>query len=474
MTPPTSRLSRALGFDSRHFRDRRFWIVQLLVLILATAHTAVEMLQILPHREAIFFVPEALFLIPVGYAALNFGLHGAVATALWCTALSLPNLFIFHHGTQTAAAATQLLILNAVAFFVGQRVEKETLARREEGASLIALQASEQRFRGLFHNSADGILVFDGTGAIHEANEVAARLFGHERLQGTSLPELIGMEPARSLLAPATWATTGGIVTLFPLERSPGTRSFIEAASTRFTGGDGQPLIQTSLHDVTEQYRRQTELRSYAAGVLRAQEEERRRIAQELHDETLQGVVVVCRQLHEIEEALGDVAPDVRARLQRANDAAEGLMAELRAFTRQLRPAALDELGVVTCIRRVVIDLAAQSGLDATLTVSGPERRLSAELELGLFRIAQEAVRNVERHAEASTLHATLRFATDRVRLSVKDDGKGFELPAPGAWSANGSLGLLGMQERAALLGGDLEIVTGPGRGTAVTANLPA
>jgi PAS domain S-box-containing protein len=469
-----SRLSRALGFDHRHLRDRRFWIVQLLVVALAAGHTVVEVLEVLPHGASLYFVPETLFLVPVGYAALNFGLHGAVATALWCTALALPNLVVFHHGDQFAAAATQLLIVNAVAFFVGHRVEEEVLARRQVDETLTALRASEQRFRGLFDSSAAGVLVFDRGGRIHEANAAAARLFGRDDVHRSALPDIVGPTAADHLLETASASMSAAISPPpFAVARPGGTEVLLEPASTAFTGPDGRTFIQTLLHDVTAQHRRQTQLRAYAGRILQAQDEERRRIAQELHDETLQRVVVLCRQLHEIEEALAAHAPRAAMPLRLATRTAEDLMAELREFTRQLRPPALDELGVVTCLRRMVSDLTEQSGIDGALSVRGLERRLEGALELGVFRIAQESLRNVERHAEASRLRLGLAFEPGRVELTIVDDGKGFCLPATVAHGAGGGLGLLGMQERAALLGGELEIVTSPGQGTRVIASMP-
>lgn len=467
------RLPKALDFDLKRMRDRRFWIVQLLVLALAVTHAVVEMLEVLPHGASLYFVPETLFLIPVGYAALNFGLHGAVATALWCTALALPNLFIFHHGDQFVAAGTQLLIVNAVAFFVGHRVQEEVLARRQAHEALSALQASERRYRGLFHNSAAGVMVFDGDGRIREANAAAARLFGHHDVQGIELAELVGAAAADQMFDGRRESSAGRTSPMFTLAHPSGTEVLVEPTSTTFTGPDGRRWLQTSLHDVTEQQRRQTQLRTYAGRILEAQEEERRRIAHELHDEALQRVVVLCRQLHEIEESLTVGSPQARAHLHTATDTAEGLMSELREFTRQLRPPALDELGVVTCIRRMVSDLSLQTGIDGVATIDGQERRLGSDLELGLFRIAQESLRNVERHADASRLWLRLTFAPGHIQLSVADDGRGFDLPAPVVQGSTGGLGLLGMRERAALLGGELDIETEPGQGTSVTAVIP-
>lgn len=467
------RLPRAIGFDWLHLRDRRFWIVQLLVLALAVIHALVELLEMLPHGASLYFVPETLFLIPVGYAALNFGLHGAVATALWCTALTMPNLVIFHDGDQFAAAGTQLLIVNAAAFFVGYRVEEEVVARRRANEALDALRASERRYRGLFQNAAAAVIVFDREGRIREANPAAARLFGVDDVKGFELVDLVGAQAAHHLLDTPNDSSAGRLSPAFTLALSSGAEVRIEPASTAFTGPNGQQWIQTSLHDVTALQQRQAQLRTYAGRIMKAQEEERRRVAQELHDETIQRIVVLCRHLHEAEERLAPESPRAGANLRLASDTAEELMVGLREFTRQLRPPALDELGVVTCVRRMVHDLTLQAGVDAEFSVDGQERRLGSELELGVFRIVQESLRNVERHAEASRVRVHLSFTPGLLQLTVVDDGQGFSEPGSVLQGPTGGLGLLGMRERAALLGGELEIETSPGRGTRVEVRLP-
>lgn len=480
MTMPWLHLMRILRPNWTQFQDRRFWAVQALVVALAAFHVIVEALEWVPHGGIFYFLPEAFFLIPVGYAALNFGLHGSLATGLWCTVLALPNILIFHRGVELAGTVLQLVILNAVAVFVGHRVEEETSARQMADSACRALQVSESRYRGLFEHAADGILVYQSDGRILEANAAAALLFdrspGH--LQGLMLHHLVGAEAATTLLGSGETVPSAGEGPSLVVERRDGTRVYIGPVCTTFSGPGGEPLIQASLRDMTEQNRRRQELRTYAAGILRAQEEERRRIAQDMHDQTLQSMVVLCRHLDVIEQSIAVLQPSSSVRTvaatRHARNIAEDVMADLRTFTRNLRPPALDDLGVATCIRRLLADVSARSGLDGRLTVLGVERRLGADAELGLFRITQESVHNVERHAGASQLHITLRFAADAVHLLVHDNGVGFNARTLAtAVDGNRSLGLLGMQERAALLGGRLSIQSNPGDGTRITATIP-
>lgn len=209
--------------------------------------------------------------------------------------------------------------------------------------------------------------------------------------------------------------------------------------------------------------------------ILSAQEDERRRVAHELHDEVIQELVLLCRRLDSIEDAGASLSDTVLHRVGEARAATEDLIARLRTFARDLRPATLDDLGVVASIRRLMVDLSTRTGIRWDLTVRGSPRRLARDTELGLFRIAQEAIRNVERHAAAQAIRLELTFGADTVSLRVADDGRGMAPVTCGRdLAASGRLGILGMQERAALLGGELKIRSEPGVGTTVVATVPA
>jgi len=146
--------------------------------------------------------------------------------------------------------------------------------------------------------------------------------------------------------------------------------------------------------------------------------------------------------------------------------------ARLRTLARDLRPPALDELGLAAALSSFLTDVEDEAGLVATFKVTGTEARLAPEIELGAFRIVQEAVRNTLRHAEASQLLVTVGFETDGLALSVSDNGRGFVVDGLGE-QASGHLGLLGMRERTRLLGGRLEVRSAPGQGTVVDATVP-
>jgi two-component system sensor histidine kinase UhpB len=236
---------------------------------------------------------------------------------------------------------------------------------------------------------------------------------------------------------------------------------------------EDEALAQVVLRDVTEQKRRQAGLETFAAQILRAQEDERQRIAQELHDDTVQSLIVLCRKLDDSQ--LKPLASDslVNA-LRAAHTDTESIIESVRGFARGLRPPMIDDLGLTPAIDKLLDELTARSSIRGDLVVRGPSRRLPAEIELALYRIAQEAVHNVERHSEAAHVTVSLHYGPSGARLVIADDGKGFVLPsAPDDLANERKLGLIGMQERARILGGQLVIHSVPRAGTRVVAEIP-
>jgi len=155
---------------------------------------------------------------------------------------------------------------------------------------------------------------------------------------------------------------------------------------------------------------------------------------------------------------------------QQANNIIEGV----RRLSQDLRPAALDRLGLMPALEWLAADVGKYSGVAVEVASHGDERRLPAEVELVLFRIAQEALRNVWRHSEATSAEVIVEFDERKAGITVKDNGKGFDLPETiGDLARGGKLGLAGMQERARLVGGTLAVQSESGTGTTITVVVP-
>lgn len=213
-------------------------------------------------------------------------------------------------------------------------------------------------------------------------------------------------------------------------------------------------------------------VRSYAMLITQAQEEERKRIARELHDETAQNVVVIQRDLASLAASLeGHTAA---AELGRLRDFTGQTLASIRRFSRDLRPSTLDELGLSSALDQLVGELRERCCPATELHVAGSSRRLPIETELALFRIGQAALHNVERHADATEVAVELAFEPRCVRLIIVDDGRGFDPPEHlGDLAQDGKLGLFGMHERAQLVGGTLEVHSRRGAGTRILLEVP-
>lgn len=215
-------------------------------------------------------------------------------------------------------------------------------------------------------------------------------------------------------------------------------------------------------------------MHSYVRQITRAQEEERKRIARDLHDDTAQALVALSRGLDALLTSPDPLPRPAIERLEELRRIAESISQGVRRFSRDLRPSILDDLGLLPTLEALNSTLTEEDGIKAELRVVGERRRLSLETGLVLFRIIQEALNNVKKHSQASEVVTTVEFADDAVLITVSDSGKGFELPSRTSdLAAAGKLGLIGMRERAQLIGGSLTVRSKPGQGTIVTAKVP-
>jgi len=438
----------------------RFWLVQAGVLFVAFLDEVV--LDYMGLRLP-FGIPNAavtaLLVIPVIYAALNFGVRGGVGTALWATALLVPDWVFLTHLTPTNiwVEVGNLAILNGVAIVVGQRVEREGHARRRAEEALRDSAAAETRYRALFEEQHAPVLVTDGAGAVTEANAAATSLLGDD-LPGRLLSDLV---------ATSVTAVLAGTVRRL----SVGDRVFVPKART-LDVGTGERLVQIVLVDATEEERRALEQQAYAAHLVTVEEDERRLLAEDLHDDSLQTLTYLVRML----ELLNDdprLPPELAARVRRNGELAEGVVDVLGTVIHGLRPPVLDDFGVVAALRQLVAEVRARHGISVRLRVSGDQVRLSAQSELTCYRVAQEALSNVVRHSQASHTWVDLKFG-EQVLLTVTDDGCGIPASSIASASSGGHLGLTGMRERANLVGGSLEVRAHKPHGTLVRATLPA
>jgi signal transduction histidine kinase len=199
---------------------------------------------------------------------------------------------------------------------------------------------------------------------------------------------------------------------------------------------------------------------------------ERQRLARDIHDTLAQGFVSIVLQLQAAEADLPGDATEARGHLERARRTARDNLAEARRLVWDLRPEALSAAPLGEALGRLAGRVAEETGLDATATVTGTPRPLSADTEVTLLRVTQEALTNVTRHANAGRVAVTLSYMDGEAALDVRDDGTGFA-PSADGHGPNGGLGLRGMRERVEALGGRLAVESAPGRGTTIAVTVP-
>lgn len=223
-----------------------------------------------------------------------------------------------------------------------------------------------------------------------------------------------------------------------------------------------------------EVQRKEEQRRQLLDKVILAQEEERKRIARELHDEIGQALTALIMALGTAEEEMPDELSELKQRLGAVRDLTSATLEEIRRLMLDLRPTLLDDLGLIPAISWYAEKTLARAGLELKLDAEGLKRRLPSTIETALFRVVQEAITNIVKYAAASRVRIWLKFSDSTVTASVEDDGRGFDLRRPQC-NGNGlsGLGLLGMEERMRLLGGSFRIDSSPGSGTRLTFEIP-
>jgi PAS domain S-box-containing protein len=480
MTPMTGLLGRTWsGFWTRVARGvaasswfppvhrYEFWLVQSFVVAAAMIDWAVERSSFLQAFGPAYVFSVALLFIPTLYAAVTFGLRGSLPTAIWCVIVVLPDLILDPQFSARLGKIWELGLLVILGVFVGLRVDREVEARKDAERRERERLASEERYRSLFEGAPAPILIANEQGIIQEANEGTSILVGEpaNRLAGRRLETVVGDEVAGIIMGQAESRAV-------QIESEQLGSVWVLPTGIPFQGTDGRPWVQAILRDVTALEERRRGIEAYARRTLAGREEERRRIARELHDGPLQSVIMLSRRLAAIE---APASPDGRRDFAEVSTLAQSIADELRRTSRNLRPSILDDLGLVAALRSEGDLVAGQHALMVQFRLTGSPRQLPPATELMLLRVTQEALRNVVRHAAASNVLIGLSYRPAAVKLSVADDGRGpgHRLAASDLLAA-GKLGIVGMTERASLLGASCRVWAKRHGGTVVVVLVPA
>jgi PAS domain S-box-containing protein len=357
------------------------------------------------------------------------------------------------------------------------RLHTETLARQQAEA---ALHKSARQYCHLLQNSQELICVHDLEGILRTVNPAAARSLGY------APQECIGRN-LQEFLAPSTRHLFGAYLELLQQQRMHDGRMRVVtrtgdervwAYHTVYLEEAGEPpYVLGHAQDITERlaaeqalHRSQQRIWELATHLQERQEAERQRIAREIHDELGQALTGFKMDIAWLARHLVTVPTSCQDHLSGMTAHVEALLDTVRRIGTALRPNMLDELGLVAAMEYQLQEARRRTGLTYVLTLPAEEIIMEPACATALFRIFQEALTNVMRHAEASTVTVLVTRQPDRLLLEVVDDGKGI---AAEQMAHSASLGLLGMRERAELWGGTVTIQGQPGAGTTVTVHMP-
>jgi PAS domain S-box-containing protein len=344
-----------------------------------------------------------------------------------------------------------------------------------------ALYESEKSFRDLFESALDAIWVHDLEGNILIANKAASILF--------SCPsEKLCQVNISAFLAPESHIATKVIQTklsqhqpvVMPYQQrlilKNGSELIVELTTRLIESQKQNTAFQNIARDVTKERKLQESMRFYLQKVLVAQEEERKRVARELHDETAQSLLLL---IHRLDSQISDhktiMSKPVREELSKLNDLAKDILQGIRRYAQELRPAILDDLGLASALEWMADQLAKEKGIQVDVQISTEINELPGEAQLVLFRIVQEAISNIRKYAEASKVAIKLESREGKKSLIITDNGKGFSVPLRVTDLSNmGKFGIIGMKERAELLNGIMTVQSEPGKGTSIIIEISA
>ena len=329
----------------------------------------------------------------------------------------------------------------------------------------------------MFENAKDAIYVHDLSGRYTSVNRAAERLSGfpREEILGKHFSNFVLPRDLKHVRTNLCRKLDEESETIYEVDmvRRDGQRVPVEVSS-RLIFEDGVAVgVQGVARDVTERKRVQEASRIYSQRLIQAQEAEREKVARELHDEIGQVLTAVRINLQSVQRFWGTA--DSVSRLDESVGIVDEALGRVRELSIELRPALLDDLGLSVALRWYVDRYAQRTGITAeVLDGFEDDTRLPRELETVCFRIAQEALTNVARHAQAVSVSVRLERSRERMLLTITDDGVGFDIyELRKSASETSALGLRGMEERALAVGGYIEIDSGSGRGTRIRATFP-
>ena len=340
--------------------------------------------------------------------------------------------------------------------------------RAADAAALLA---------GVLDSAMDGIISVDEAQTIVMYNRAAERIFGwpSDQVLGQPLARLMparfraghGQHVARFALTGVTSRRMGDRTVIYGL-RANGEEFPMDASISQLVSAEGR-LFTVILRDVTERVRAQQERSAFAAAAHTIREEEKSKVARELHDELAQSLTALKMDTDWVRDNVAVAPQQALQKLAEMMVLIDGAVASTRRIASDLRPLLLDDLGLVPAIEWLAGNFSQRHGVACRLSVA-EDLELQEPYATAVFRMVQESLVNVAKHAGATQVDVRVELRDGKILLEVSDDGKGFDVAAP---RRPGSLGLMGLHERAELLEGTVTLTSTPGAGTRVDIRMP-
>jgi two-component system sensor histidine kinase DegS len=507
-SPLRNQLKRVAG-------NRSFWILGAMLIGLGVLHyltPQARFLPLLPHPLMRHAVERVIFLLPVAGATFTFGQAGGLVTLVLSILIMLPRALLISTSPGDALVETgAVAVVGYLVIWMIETQEREKRLRQKAVSRLRAINAVTAIVTGSLEleqilkdaldkvlevTSLDAGLIFFLDKQTQELILTAYRGVAKESAAGVDRLKLgegfcgrvaqsgevmvikdSSRDPRLTRLAVRREGLRSQIIVpLKSKDEVQGVLAVATRSSSQFLPEELEliTVIGNQIGVAIENAHLYANMRFYARQITRAQENERKRIARELHDDTIQALVALSRRLDAL-STLSEQLPQPAMRyLQQLRELTTGALRNVRRFVQDMRPPALDHLGLIPALEGLTSDLTEKEGIEVEFTVEGERRRLTPEEELVLFRIAQETLNNVRRHSQASRVVIQMEFYPDGVRMTINDNGRGFKVPErTGDLVTTGKLGLIGMYERTRLLGGTLLVQSEPGKGTTVIVDVP-
>jgi PAS domain S-box-containing protein len=375
------------------------------------------------------------------------------------------------------AALTNIILVIATTTILLRR-------QRREEALAAAMRESDEHLRAMVNSAMDAIVTVDSQQRIVTFNPAAERMFGYslEQLAGSPLDRLLPERFRRAHEGNVAAFRQSGVATRMKNTRmeivglrADGTEIPLESTITQVTIG-GETQFTAILRDISERRRAENEvresnqqLRELASSLQAVREEERTAIARELHDELGQQLLRLRMDLDWLAGRLKTVSPALQEKAAEMKHFIEGTVGAVRRVTTRLRPPLLDDLGLAEAARWQLDEFAQRTGIEVVSTIAIDDLKLDERVAINVFRILQESLTNVARHARATQVNVSLTTTDEGLALEIRDNGGGTGVRDKPELAH----GLVGIRERTLLLGGRMDIVSAPGEGFTLRLRIP-